>query len=206
MHIFVNQMSMTFKHFLPLSFVVYFFPFWISPLVSNNTGSCWKAADLLCLIWRQMKDWRMQVREPSNYKKPHQSRDVWRDAFPELRTGKLLLSVLESRCAARHSGRGLIWQHISLSALTSSPHPFPLLLPCVWACERRPQWELATSYKGNPFKMSSHSVPSARPDLWILKSDSQSRKCECQELPEDFIKRILENVHSALRTCTDHPF
>lgn len=55
-----------------------------------------------------MKGWKMQVRELSDYKKPHQSRDVWRDAFPRLRAGTLLLSVLESRCATRHCGRDMI--------------------------------------------------------------------------------------------------
>lgn len=54
----------------------------------------------------------MQVRELSDYKKPHQSRDAWCDAFPRLRTGTLLLCVcvcvLESRCATRHCGRDMI--------------------------------------------------------------------------------------------------
>lgn len=48
----------------------------------------------------------MQVREPSDYKKPHQSRDVWCDAFPQLRAGRLLLPALESRCATRYFVKG----------------------------------------------------------------------------------------------------
>lgn len=74
-------------------------------LITQGAG---ERQQICCLIWRQMKDWRMLVREPCDYKKPHQSREVWRDAFPEQRTGKALLSVLESRCAARHYGKGMI--------------------------------------------------------------------------------------------------
>lgn len=55
-----------------------------------------------------MKGCRMQVRELSDYKKPHQSRDAWRDAFPRLRAASLLLFVLEGRCATRHCGRDMI--------------------------------------------------------------------------------------------------
>lgn len=114
---------------------------WFSAPLSNNNRL---SERLMCLIQGQIKSRRMQVRELSDYKKPHQSKDAWRDEFPRLRAWTLLLSVLESRCATRHCGRDMIWRHISLSALTSSPHLAPSTLSScasVFGCQ--PQYSPA---------------------------------------------------------------
>lgn len=82
-----------------------------------------------------MKGWKMQVRALSDYKKPHQSGDAWRDALPRRRAGTFLLSAPRCRCATRHCGRDMICWHIRLSALASSSHLAPLsVCRCVFSC------------------------------------------------------------------------
>ena len=87
----------------------------------------------MCLMWRQMNSWRMQAGELSDNKKLNQSRDVWCDSFPQLRTGTLLFSVLESRCATRHCGRGYDkTAHQFVSTGQRSP---TWLLHLSWVCK-----------------------------------------------------------------------
>lgn len=101
-------------------------------LLSNNNGA---RRDLTCLMRRQMKSWRMQLRELSDNKKPNQGRAVWCSVFPQLWAGTLLLSVLESRCATRHGGSGYDktpHQLVSFGQLFLHLVPYSSSFPAVW--------------------------------------------------------------------------